>query len=400
MSLHNHSIKFFLKKEAKAKVQGLPVYARITYDRKKAELFIGEYCLPAQWNEEKGLPTKQPRLKELLTHIENRINEIKRELHLDKKEVSAAILKELYLCKGEKFEMTLLNYIDAHIEKISKLVLDYQPSTIKHYKTTRKHLFNYLTHLKRKDIQLSLLNQKFVEDWDYFMLTNPTEQYNIPIERNTANKYHSKLRTMLTVAQKDELIDLNPYLNYKVKDKEVKIEYLTNDELSKIESATFMNGIEKAKDFFLFTCYTALRFGDAASLTNDEVTKDSSGQYWINKKQQKTNNMVRIPMIKRAVAIYEKYALTREITGKVLPSITNQKVNAYLKNIADIVGINKKLTHHIARHTCATVILLENGIPLEVAAEFLGHSDLSSTRIYAKITDKVKIDALNRIDKI
>ena len=277
MMRHNHSIRFFLKTTAKAKSNGFPVYARLICNRQKAEFFIGEYCPALQWNKETGQPIKTPRLREFLVHIENEINEIKRSLDFEKKEVSSVILKDLFQRKHEEEASNLLPYIDAYIAKISLLTEDYTKGTVKHYHTTKQHLIQFLASKKLKDIALLQINLQFVEEWDFFLLTTKSEQYDKPMARNSANKYHTKLKTMLKAAQKEALIVKQPYENFKLKDKEVSICHLTKEELIAIENFPFEHGLEKAKDIFLFTCYTALRFSDAQALSQTEIIKDSEG---------------------------------------------------------------------------------------------------------------------------
>ena len=157
--------------------------------------------------------------------------------------------------------------------------------------------------------------------------------------------------------------------------------------------------MQKVRDIFLWTCYTGLRFTDAQNLRQEDIRIDAEGQYWLQMEQEKTEDDIELPLIQKAIVLYHKYEDERAITGKVLPQYVNQKVNTYLKVIADIVGITLKLTHHIARHTFATTVLLDNEIPIETVQAFLGHKSIKSTMIYAKISKRKKLNALRMLNE-
>ena len=150
----------------------------------------------------------------------------------------------------------------------------------------------------------------------------------------------------------------------------------------------------------MFSVYTGLRFEDAQQLTMDNIKRMSNGKYKLTIEQGKTQRPLVIPLMKQAMEIIKKYDNTHEriVSRKVLPRISNQKLNAYLKVIADIVGIDKRLTHHVARHTCATTIMLSNQTPIEVVSKMLGHTNIKTTQIYAKVTDNYMENEINRLE--
>ncbi|MHB8261886.1 MAG: site-specific integrase [Bacteroidia bacterium] len=156
--------------------------------------------------------------------------------------------------------------------------------------------------------------------------------------------------------------------------------------------------LQKVRDCFLFCCYTGLRHSDAVQLVAGMVKKDKAGILWITLKQQKTGDNVEIPLSDYAVEIYNKYEAHRKSTGKVLPMLTNQKVNTALKIIACIIGIEKKLSFHCARHSFGT-LKLEQGVDIKTVASLMGHSTVKTTEIYAKLTRKRKADVINFLNE-
>ncbi|MBP6828822.1 MAG: integrase catalytic domain-containing protein, partial [Saprospiraceae bacterium] len=186
-------------------------------------------------------------------------------------------------------------------------------------------------------------------------------------------------------------------LDFKLKNKTVHRDHLTQEELQRLRNLKFENqSLDKVRDIFLFSCYTGLRFTDAQDLRAKDIRPDEDGHMWIYLRQKKTDEPLAIPMLKPALEVYHKYEHLREVTGRIIPSFVNQKVNAYLKIIADFANVEKKLTHHVARHTFATTVLLENDVPLEAVQAYLGHTSATTTAIYARMTDKYKMKIAHR----
>lgn len=197
------------------------------------------------------------------------------------------------------------------------------------------------------------------------------------------------------------MISLNPYADFKLKSVNGKREFLTQEEIDEIIRNPLADNLSliKVRDIFVFSVYTALRFTDAMNLKMEDINVDANGNKYIMLYQLKTTEPVIIPLLPRALEIIEKYqSAEREITKKVLPLISNQKMNSYLKTIADLCGINKPLTHHIARHTCATTILLSNKVPMEVVSKWLGHNSIKTTQVYAKISAQYLMKVANELN--
>ncbi len=195
----------------------------------------------------------------------------------------------------------------------------------------------------------------------------------------------------MKIAVKNEWLEKDPFENFKVTLKQVDREFLTEDELLKIESKEFyLPRLAQVRDIFVFSCYTGLAYIDVAKLTSDNIRKGIDGELWINIHRHKTDTPSNIPLLPKAVEIIEKYKDNAAVVNKagILPMLSNQKLNSYLKEIDDLCGIQKNLTFHLARHTFATTVTLTNGVPIESVSSMLGHTSIKTTQIYAKVVQK------------
>ena len=382
------SIRFYLN-EYKAQGKKYPVYLRITIERKKAEIATAYYLLPKEWDESVQRTKKNRTINEDLSATEQKVYDIAKSLEKANKPLTAHSIKT-YLTGKDKVDAYLLDSYDRHTERLEKAG-EVDIKTLLRYRETRAHLAVFLQEKKLNDILLAHIDYKFISDFDLYLLglkVNDTEK---KIERNTANKHHSRLRTILIRGIREGHILKNPYMDFKLKYTPSKRTFLTDDELNALinHSLGGNESLLRVRDIFIFSVYTGLRFEDAQHLTIDRIAKDKNGNYSLTIAQEKTKEPLSIPLFKPAVDVIKKYedSEERKVYKKVLPIITNQKLNAYLKVIADLTGITKNLTHHVARHTCATTILLSNEIPMEVVGKWLGHTNIKTTQIYAKITN-------------
>ena len=219
---------------------GYPVYCRITYQRKKAPFATGQYCQESNWEPKLGIPIKSPRLKEQLTDIEKKLYDIIRRLEFDGRALSAKLIRDIYKERGlAGKDVTLIMYLTEYIRKISVMKTDYTEGTVRHYRTTKKHLLNFLKSRNEEDLLIQNFSRTHVEGLDEFFVTVPTEQYNKPMGRNTANKYHTKLKTVLLNAVEKKIISENPYKGFALKNKKVERKYLSIEDLTALEGVYF-----------------------------------------------------------------------------------------------------------------------------------------------------------------
>ena len=208
-----------------------------------------------------------------------------------------------------------------------------------------------------------------------------------------------RFRKIVKVALSEDILHKEPFTNYKVKHIKKEITYLTEEELAKLEEYQFKaEKLQMVKDMFVFCCYTGLAYSEMVNLEKSHIIKGFDGNEWINMIRGKTQHLLTIPLLTRSKRIIDKYDYVDE--KRVLPKLSNQKFNVYLKEIADIVGINKRLTHHLARRTFATTVLLFNDVPMEIVSQLLGHSKITITQQhYAKVVQKKVSEQMFRLNE-
>ena len=403
---HTLSIKFYLYLIERIKKESYPVYARVIYRREKADIsmrmtarvnewdFENQMFLPAKasnrYNNNKLLSAKDELLK-----IFNRLKDTQNYFTVK------TIRKEFRGEPDQNSSMRFLEYYDNYVNDCRKRPNEYGSGVIGHYMKTRRHLLNYMTVKGITGISLKELTRNFISGYEQYLLSTNIEGKEYAMNRNTATTYLRKLKASINKAVAKDLLDRNPFLGYKLPSfKNSKIIYLTSEELDAIRNHDLCGNmsLEKVKDVFLFSCATGLRFSDSSALKKQNIRKDKLGVYWIRIQQQKTKDLLEVPMLQEAIDIYEKHKLQREETGFVLPRMSHQKVNLYLKVIGEIVGIQKKLTHHVARHTFATS-LLDMGIDIKMTSTLMGHATIRSTEIYAQVSKKNLTDVIGKLNK-
>lgn len=208
-------------------------------------------------------------------------------------------------------------------------------------------------------------------------------------------KYLSNFRKIVNICIRNGWLQKDPFIAFKMTKREVERTALTEFELQTLAVKKFsIERLTIVKDIFLFSCFSGLAYSDVKKLRRSEIVIGIDGEKWLISRRQKTDITARIPLLQQALDIIDRYENNPQciLENRVLPVLSNQKMNAYLKEIADLCGINKNLTYHIARHTFATTVTLSNGVPIETVSKMLGHRNLKTTQHYAKILD-IKISA-------
>lgn len=235
------------------------------------------------------------------------------------------------------------------------------------------------------DIEITEIDHAFIYDFEFFLRTEKS------CANNSAVKYVKNFGKIIRICLANKWMYHDPFLGYNSKFVEVNRGFLDEEELSLLQNKELkIERIALVRDVFLFSCYTGLSFIDAFNLTKGNIGIGIDGNKWIFTARQKTKIASHIPLLPIAEDIikkYEKHPMCA-ISGKLLPVLSNQKMNAYLKEIADLCEITKELTFHIARHTFATTVTLSNGVPIESVSKMLGHKSIKTTQHYAKILDK------------
>lgn len=374
-----------------------PIYARITVNGKRSEFSIKRKVLLTKWNSDagkmRGTTSEVRELNKYMASIRTKINKIQEQLSEKETLVTAQKIKNTYLGKTSKHKM-LLEIFQEHNNKVEKLIgKDFAAGTAERYRTARKHVKEYIKkEYQVMDIPVSDVDHKFITGFEYYLKTTRN------CAHNTAIKYITNFKKIIRIAYVNDWISKDPFTNWKARLKIVDREFLTVEEIqTMVEKELHTERLDQVKDIFIFCCFTGLAYSDVKKLSANNVVIGIDGGKWIKINRSKTDTRSNIPILPTAEAILEKYADDSEIQRNqlLLPVLSNQKMNAYLKEIADLCKINKNLTFHLARHTFATTVTLSNGVPIESVSKMLGHKSLKTTQHYAKILDrKVSDDML------
>ena len=300
-------------------------------------------------------------------------------------------------------QQTLLGTFRKHNEDVQKLVgISKSVATYAKYDRCMRRLEEFMQAKYRiKDIALKEISHVFITDFETYLRTESG------CNENTTAKFMQTFRMIIIMAKNNGWIFADPFINYKIRLKRVDRGYLTEPEITKILKKQFTcKRLEQVCDVFIFACFTGLAYIDVRNLTKENIQTSFDGKLWIMTARQKTDTAVTVPLLKVPQAILKKYEGTQP-DGRLLPVLSNQKLNSYLKEIGDLCGITKNITFHVARHTFATTMTLAKGVPIETVSKMLGHTNIITTQIYARITnDKIGRDMqvlsgqLGEIEKI
>lgn len=397
------NIAFLIRPKRNRGNADVKIYMRLTLNGVRTEICTGISITPDKWNPQtkraKGFSQSSNGINENIDQLRSRILSIYTNLTASGNLFNVHDILELYNGK-EKPKTMLLDLFNNYINYKKPLIgIEIQNTTFKKYEYLKAHIIDFLqSKFNIDNIEFEKLNYGFLIDFESYLKT---------IKRHTNNTAVKHIQYFLAVIKHNlqiEAIDYNPFVKYKSKLREVNRGYLTSDELNLLQKKDLpIARLETVRDVFLFCCYTGLAFIDIFNLSTKQVIQDEHNNLILETFRKKTNTPVRVILIPQAVEIFAKYNLhpCRALNNLVFPVISNQKMNAYLKEIATLSGIEKNLTTHLARHTFATTITLQNGISIESVSKMLGHKNIKTTQIYAKITDhKVNMEMKNLISNM
>jgi site-specific recombinase XerD len=390
------SILFWLKL-SNAKNSKAPLYARISVNGKRAELSLKRKISISDWdtgkNRLKGQSYDARLVNYHIDQIYTKLFDCYQKLNNQNRLITSKMIKAKYLGIDEN-NYSILDIIEYHNQHMKDTL---RWGTQKNYFTTIKYIKLFLhKKLNTTNLYLTELGYKFIIDFERFLRHQNT------MGNNTVMKHIERLRKMVNLAYKMEWIDRDPFIKFKAKYIRKDREFLSLQELQKIENKNFkIHRLQLIKDLFVFSCYTGLSYGDVMGLSNNNLCIGIDGKQWINCYRQKTSIPVRIPLLSKALLILKKYKEHPNTLYKntLFPTISNQKLNSYLKEIADICRIRKNLTFHIARHTFATTVTLSNGVPIETVSKLLGHSKITTTQIYAKVIERKVSEDMQKLEQ-
>jgi site-specific recombinase XerD len=395
---------FYLKKPKNYVKGAKHIYLRITIDGARTEISSKRVCEePQKWNSHAGrmVGTKESvrALNSFLDSLQQKVFEAYQSLlHVDEI-ISPEKIKNKVLGITEKGRM-LLEVFQQHNEQMNALVgQEYSILTARRYATTLQHTREFINwKFRLNDIEINKLNYEFISDYEFYLKSVRK------CGHNSAIKYLSNFKKIVLQCVKKGWLPKDPFYGFNMATKEVIRDILTSEELERIRLKEFKTErLKVTRDIFLFSCYTGLAYVDIHSLSRSDIGIGVDGQKWIFSTRQKTETPFKIPLLPIPLEILNRYKDHPHCLNKgcLLPVWSNQKLNEYLKEIAELCGISKKLTYHMARHTFATTVTLNNGVPIETVSKMLGHQSIKITQRYAKILEsKISEDMLELRQKL
>lgn len=367
------------------------VYLRITVNGVRTEISLQRSCDPSKWDAARGRligKTEEARsFNQYLNAVQGKIYEIFQTFFSSGVDFDGEKIKVKYLGLDMEKKRTLLEVYEDHNRQFELLVwkgLSYR--TLQKYKTIQGYLAEFLRHQYcLSDIELDRVDYQFIRDFEIYLKSAKHCCH------NTAMDYLKKIKKILNQCIAKKWFAQSPFVGFKMSNHETHKTFLTEAELKLIcEKKIAIPRLDQVRDMFLFSCYTGLAYCDVEKLTKENIVVGVDGDRWISTHRSKTNTASKIPLLPVATSIVDRYTKfpVTEYSGKLLPVMSNQRMNSYLKELADLCGISKDLTFHCAKHTFATTVTLTNGVPIETVSKMLGHKSLKTTQHYAKIVDK------------
>ena len=385
----NFHLLFYIRKQKNYKGGAMPIYMRITVNGKRADMSAGRECEPVKWNSHAGraIGTKEEikSLNNYLDSLQSKVRDAHQALIDANQTITTESLLNQFTGKTQKSRY-LMQLFTEHNVKVKALIGNgFEANTLKGYNTSEKHLTGYLQNEYGKtDIEISQLNHAFITGFEFYLKAE------CKISGVSAAKYIKHLKKIVNHCIANNWLKQNPFINFKSSAKAKERTYLTQQELDAITNKKFVvERLVQVRDVFVFCCYTGLSYADVKKLRRNEIGIGMDGDKWIFTSRQKTDTSSRIPLLPVALTILNRYQdhPQCENKGLLLPVLSNQKMNAYLKEIADLSDVVKHLTFHLARHTFATTVTLSNNVPIETVSKMLGHTNIKTTQHYAKILD-------------
>lgn len=387
---HKMSILFYVKSSKASKTGLLPIYQRITINGTRIELSTSKFVEKNKWNTAagkiKGNSEEARLINSYLDILNAKAYETEKWMVNNNQEINAQTFKNKFLGVEER-QRKLIVIFEDHNKRMKELVgKEFSINTYKKYETALSHTKEFLKYqYKLNDISIKQVDIAFINDFDFYLRN--TKNCN----NNSTIKYIRNFGKIVKQCYVNGWIEKDPFLNYKGKVKEIERTYLTEGEIESLINKEFkIKRLELVRDMFVFSCFTGLAFIDVFNLTKSNIVIGIDGEKWISTHRQKTESASKIPILPVTQMIIDKYENHPQCNNedRLLPILSNQKMNAYLKEIAGICEIDKELTFHIARHTFATTVTLTNGVPIESVSKMLGHKNLRTTQHYAKVLDR------------
>ena len=393
------SILFLLRRNRTNEKGVCAIECRITLDKQRKPFSTGIFINPEYWNasKQKAHPPNKGnnQVNTQLSLIKQEINQAFLFLQVQEKEFSVDDIYSQFKGENVKLDKSIKEMFHLHITKQEKLIgISTTKVSVAKFYQTQAHVLSFIKKkYNRSDYLLKDMTMAFITEFEFYLKTEKR------FMQNTIYKTLQRFRQIVKISVALDYLPKDPFLLYKGKKPKKEIVFLSKDELRNLEQHQFASErLQQVADMFIFCCYTGLAYTEMATLKESNIQTGFDENQWLYIRRKKTKKSYEVPLLSKASDILDKYKTEEQL----LPVVSNQRFNSYLKEIAEIVGIDKILTHHIARKTFASTILLFNNVPMEIVSELLGHSEIGITQQhYAKIVkEKISEEMQNLNSKL
>ena len=385
------SLVFYINRTKEKKNGECPVMLRININGEKVALRLKRFILPDQWDpvryQMKGRTKEAKIFNEYLEAVRIRAHQKYNDLLMQQEEVLATDLRDAILGINTAKTRTVIDIWEEHVDGLQKLIgKENTYATYQKHNTAKNHFKKFLQKYYRvNDVSIKAVDHRMIQQFNMYLKTEKG------CNSNTATKFLQNMKRIIYISMRNGWLLKDPFVGISMSIKEVDRPYLTMEEIQTlIDYDSKIERLKRVRDIFVFSCYTGLAYIDVKKLKKAEIEGSDEIGYWIRTRRQKTDARANIPLLDIPMDIIKNYCRLDLLMPEdpILPVLSNQKVNAYLKELADVCGIHKELTFHVARHSFATSVTMTNGVPMETVSKMLGHKNMKSTQHYARIVDQ------------
>jgi site-specific recombinase XerD len=384
-------LTFYINRTRERKNGECPVMLRINLNGDRLALQVQRFIKPEDWDQNRYVMkgrTEQARVfNNYLEAVRLKAHKKFNELLSYTDDVTPQMLRDAILGVNTAKTRQIIDIWEGHVSDLKKLIgKENSYATYQKYNTAKNHFQSFLQNkYQLNDVSIKAVDYQMIQQYSIYLKTEKGCSF------NTATKFLQNLKTITSISIRSGWLVKDPFNGISLTLKEVDRPYLTFEELERlIEFNSVFDRLNRVRDFFVFSCYTGLAYIDVKKLKRAEIEGNDEMGFWIRTRRQKTGGRANIPLLDIPMSIIRNYCQLEllDADDSILPILSNQKMNAYLKELADLCNIQKQLSYHVARHTFATTVTMMNGVPIETVSKMLGHKNIHSTQHYARIVDK------------
>ena len=384
-------LTFYINRTRERKNGDCPVMLRINLNGDRLALQVQRFIKPEDWDQNRYVMkgrTEQARVfNNYLEAVRLKAHKKFNELLSYTDDVTPQMLRDAILGVNSAKTRQIIDIWEGHVSDLKKLIgKENSYATYQKYNTAKNHFQSFLQKkYQLNDVSIKAVDYQMIQQYSIYLKTEKGCSF------NTATKFLQNLKTITSISIRSGWLVKDPFNGISLTLKEVDRPYLTFEELERlIEFNSVFDRLNRVRDFFVFSCYTGLAYIDVKKLKRAEIEGNDEMGFWIRTRRQKTGVRANIPLLEIPMSIIRNYCQLELLDAEepILPILSNQKMNAYLKELADLCNIQKQLSYHVARHTFATTVTMMNGVPIETVSKMLGHKNIHTTQHYARIVDK------------